>query len=248
MSSRAEQKAEAREAGLAADAAVSAQATRRRRLILFGVTLAVAAVVFAGVALLSSGGDDGGGTADQVTLFDGIPQDGAWLGKAGAPVTVEEFADLQCPFCAAASKEQLPAVVKDFVRPGDVRMRLRLLAFIGDDSVKGARAAWRAADENRMWQFAEAWYADQGPENSGYATDDFISGIADKAGASDVLSGGDAAAISKQLSEDRSAASAAQIDSTPTFLVKGADGKTQTVAADGLAKAIRDARAASGQS
>jgi hypothetical protein len=74
---------------------------------------------------------------------------------------VEEYADLQCPFCAAFSEQQLPGIVEDYVRTGRVRLRLRLLTFLGPDSVKGARTAKAAARQNRMWQFVEAFYADQ---------------------------------------------------------------------------------------
>lgn len=173
-----------REAREAAEAQADAQAARKRRLIIFGGILAVAAAILLVVVLVSSGGEDkSSGTPEQVAAFDGIPQQGPWLGRADAPVVVEEYADLQCPFCAAFAKEQLPGFVKDYVRTGKVRMRLRLLTFIGPESVKAAEVAFGARQQDKLWQFAEAFYLEQGPENSGYVTDDFLRDVARTAGA-----------------------------------------------------------------
>ena len=40
----------------------------------------------------------------------------------------------------------------------------------------GAMAA-AAAQQDRLWPFADAFYRSQGAENSGYVTDDFLRGI-----------------------------------------------------------------------
>jgi protein-disulfide isomerase len=111
-------------------------------------------------------------------LFAGIPQDGVSLGRPDAPATLIEFADLQCPFCAEFGVEALPAVVRDYVRTGELRLELRLLAFLGEDSARGARLAAAAALQDRAWQFGELFFRNQGPENSGYATDAFLRSLA----------------------------------------------------------------------
>ena len=118
------------------------------------------------------------GTEAVEDRFGGIPQDGAFLGRADAPYTLVEFADLQCPFCAQFDRNVLTAVIERFVRPGKLRIELRPVAFLGPDSATGAAATLAAGEQDRMWQFADLWYRNQGPENSGYATPEFIGGIA----------------------------------------------------------------------
>jgi protein-disulfide isomerase len=157
---------------------------RNRALIQLGAVLALAAVVVVG-AILLSGGDDPAKPAPapkgEADVYAGIPQSGIHLGKA-APATLVEIADLQCPFCAAYSRDALPSVVRDYVRPGRVRYELHFRSFLGRDSVRAAGAAAYAARENRMYQFADAFYRNQGPEESGYADRAFIESIAKQAG------------------------------------------------------------------
>src|SRR4051794_1204861 len=212
---------------------MSSRDVRQRRLIIFGAILAAAAVILLVVVLLTSGGDDDNGAAksDTAAAFAGIPQQGPWLGRANAPVVVEEYADLQCPFCAAFAKEQLPGFVKDNVRTGKVRMRLRLLTFIGPESTKAAQVAVGARSQNRLWNFAEAFYTDQGPENSGYVTDGFLRDVAKKAGvdADQALAARSQPATDKLITADKAAAIKVDIQSTPSFGVGPRSGPLKLV-------------------
>jgi protein-disulfide isomerase len=48
-----------------------------------------------------------------------IPTDGSpSLGPDDAPITLVEFADPQCPYCAQWSQQTFPELVRDYVRPG----------------------------------------------------------------------------------------------------------------------------------
>ena len=160
----------------------------RSRLIGLAGVLALAAIVVVGLILISGGNDEtevpaakpGAPTeAQQVEeLYAGIPQQGIHLGRAGAPATLVEIADLQCPFCAQYSLTALPSIVRDYVRPGKVRYELHFRSFLGRDSVRAAGAAAYAAQQNRMYQFADLFYRNQGLENSDYADSAFIRRIA----------------------------------------------------------------------
>ena len=62
------------------------------------------------------------GAAATAKLFRGIPQKLNVLGNPNAPVTMIEFADLQCPFCRDYALDALPAIVQEYVRPGKVKL------------------------------------------------------------------------------------------------------------------------------
>ena len=88
--------------------------------------IAVAAIaVVAAIALSSSGAQAPPPTPAEALVVDGLPERGGVLGDPAAPVTVTEFVDLQCPVCAAASREILPTLIDEHVRPGRVNLQLR---------------------------------------------------------------------------------------------------------------------------
>jgi len=79
------------------------------------------------------------------TLLDGIPQQGNVLGRRTAPVTLVEYVDLQCPYCREFETTVLPAIVREYVQTGKLRIQMEPWAFIGPDSVRGQAAELAAA-------------------------------------------------------------------------------------------------------
>jgi protein-disulfide isomerase len=108
----------------------------------------------------------------------GIPQNGMSLGSPKAPVTLTEYIDLQCPICREFESVVMPNIVKDYVKTGKVRVETRVLKFIGPDSDKARKAMLAAAKQNKAYHFALVLYANQGTENTGWLTDDFLNQIA----------------------------------------------------------------------
>jgi protein-disulfide isomerase len=109
---------------------------------------------------------------------------------------------------------------------------LRTLTFIGADSERGARVAWAAAEQDRMFQFVENFFANQGEENSGYATEAFLKRIAGGVDGLDVqkaLDSRDSAKVTSSIQESQQAATKANIDSTPSFLVGPSGGTLSTI-------------------
>jgi protein-disulfide isomerase len=223
---------------------------RLRRLAIVGGAALIA--VIAAVVVSSSGGSSpstaaappAGGDAPTNALFTGLTEKDGVLGDPGAPVTVTEFVDLQCPVCAEAARTTLPTLLRDDVRTGQVKLDARMLHFIGPDSVEAARAAAGAQAQGKLWPFLAAFYANQGQENSGYATDDFLRGVATSAGvdADQALAFAETDAAADRLNQANSEAQTRGIASTPSFVVTGPGGKTKVVVGhDGasLAAAIK---------
>jgi len=176
----------AREARAQAEQAEAASAQRKKRLtVILGAIGAVAVIAI--VLIATTGGSDSPGkvdksgklpgTADVTAMLADIPQEGIKLGDPKAKVTVVEFIDPQCPICKEFANNVFPTIVQDYVRPGKILYEVRTLSFLGPDSVKGAQFLNAAGLQNKMYNATELLYRNQGQENSGYMTDEFLTSI-----------------------------------------------------------------------
>jgi protein-disulfide isomerase len=244
MSSKSERRAAARQAREQQEHAARKAAERRRRFLQLGGVLALAAVVvIVAAVVLGGGGDDERAPADGSApsaaqsrevgaLFAGIPQRGTVLGDPDAPATLTEYADLQCPFCAEYARDVLPTVVRDYVRPGRLKLDLQLMSFLGPDSVRAAQMAAAAGMQNRMWPFAELFYRNQGQENSGYVTDEFLRGIASATPGLDAeraMRDRDSQEAAEAVQGVTRTAERAGVNSTPTFFVSRGRGEPRAL-------------------
>jgi protein-disulfide isomerase len=225
MSSRAETKAAARRHRLALEAA---QHRRRAVLRLGAVTITALALVAGAITVSQLGAEDPAANATPVvSRFAGVPQDGIALGAPQAPATLIEFADLQCPWCGVYGRDVLPAIVERYVRPGTLRLELNVLTFVGEDSVRAGRIAAAAAQQDRFWDFTDAFYASQGEENTGYVSDAFLdrTGTAARVDMAAARAAQDGKAATQLLSDAQAAADRLQVKSTPSFFVQRRSGK-----------------------
>ena len=233
--------------------------SRNRFLVIGAVVLVVVVAAVVAGTLAASGGDDGGGATTGVelagaeetrALLEGIPQDGTAIGAPDAPVTLVEFADLQCPFCAQWATDAFPDLVEDYVRPGKLRIEFRGLTFIGPDSEKALRAALSAGEQDKLWHTVELLYQNQGAENSGWVSDELLDAVATSAmlDAGPWRDGFDSAAVDQGIQSAAAEATTARINSTPSFLVGRTGGtlervEVQSLDADALRPAIEQALA-----
>ncbi|RKQ86350.1 protein-disulfide isomerase [Solirubrobacter pauli] len=218
----------------ALEAAEQAKTTRRRRFQILGTGLVAAVAVIAIAAIVSTssnGAPSDGAALARSTVVDGVPETNGVLGDPKAPVTITEYVDLQCPICAEASKTTLPTLIDDYVKTGKVKLQARTMHFLGPDSVTAARVAAGAQQQNKLWSFLETFYANQGTENSGYVTDDFLKDVATTAGvnADAALKYADTNEAESALTTANQDAQAVGADSTPTFTIKKGDGSEQVL-------------------
>jgi protein-disulfide isomerase len=222
-----------------------------RRLTLLSVVLGAAAAIVAAAVLLSSGGASDttkarkGSGRDVTAILRGIPQDGLTLGNPRAPVLLVEFADLQCPYCREFAARSWPDIVKRYIRTGKVRMELRLVNILGEDSVKANRAVMAAGLQNRMWDASMRFYDVQGEEGSGYVTDAFLRGVLGGVRGLDTaraMRERTSPQVADQLAAVHTLQSRYDVHSTPTLMI-GSDFNDLQPVADGVISADKLAQA-----
>jgi protein-disulfide isomerase len=241
---------ELREKRLKAEAAAKGGERRQGMAKIIGIAAFLAVVAIAVVAVISLSGDDEPSKAsgDVDKMLEGIPQEGVTLGDPNAPVTLVEFADLQCPSCKLAAEEIVPDVIDGPIRNGNAKYEYSNWAILGPDSVTAAKAALAASEQNRLWQFVENFYANQGTQGTGYVTDDFLRDIAEKAGIPDIDKWEADRALPKWdqtlLAVDNEAIDAG-FSGTPSFAIRNPDGSLEQIDArssDDIIEAINQAK------
>lgn len=150
------------------------------------------------------------------------------MGDENAPVTIVEFTDYQCPYCAQYSLQTLPQLKAEMVESGRVRYVLKDLPL---DSIHplarvGAVAARCAGEQEAYLPMHDQLFADQGNwgnANSVEAARQVINGYARTLGldverfGSCLISGKYDAAVQANVNE----AAALRVSSTPSFFIAG---------------------------
>jgi protein-disulfide isomerase len=173
------------------------------------------------------------GAADVQQLLKGIPQHGNVLGSQSALVTLVEYVDLQCPYCQQFETQAMPKLIGNYVRTGKVKIEVRPIAFIGPDSQSGRAAAIAAGEQNKLFNFAQILYLNQGTENTGWLGDQMITSAAASIPGLDVsrvLAGSSSNAVKAQAGTFDKEAAADNVRATPTILVGKSGGPLRPVA------------------
>ncbi|MBX3028948.1 MAG: DsbA family protein [Chloroflexi bacterium] len=200
-----------------------------RRLPLLPLSLAalVAGGLLVAVITFVNGSSDRADASDLLrpaaTLPPGLA-DGRSLGSPDAPIHIEIWEDFQCPYCGRFVTDIEPALIRDYVVPGHVRLTYRDLVFLGQESTDaavGARIAERDADA--FWEFHDLLYYNQDGENRGAFSRDRLARMA-------VLLGMDEATFRASLDDPELIAAVEAetalgwsqgITSTPTLSIDG---------------------------
>jgi protein-disulfide isomerase len=253
MATRAQERERLRHHRLARE---EGERERERRLVRLGGGAALLAVcVVAVLIVISQSGNRGGdssveGATEVAAHLEGVPQRGAFLGRPGAEVTVVEFGDLQCPVCKAYSTDVVAQLIDGPVREGLARLEFRNWVILGPQSRDAAAAAYAAGKQNRQWSFTELYYRNQGVENSGYVTDEFLRSIAEGAGVPDLARWERDRASARwdaKIAKTETQAQSFGFTGTPSFLVIGPKG-TEALGTPHSAEHIETAIAEAGHS
>jgi protein-disulfide isomerase len=203
---------------------------RRRRLLLGGAITLVVLAVLAVVAVTSQDTTNGGAPAAtsgdstaqaRLAVARRQPGDPLALGSPGAPVVVSEWGDFQCPFCRLYTTTTQPALLRQYVDSGQVRIEWHDYAYLGPESVLEARAARAAARQGRFWDFHAALYRDQAPENRGQVTAASLDALAGRLGLDVPRFARDQAdpAIAAAVGDDQQLGSRLGVGGVPSFVI-----------------------------
>jgi len=216
--------------------AQAAKAITRRRLTQLGIVVVIVAAGFVAAIISTNGAGDAKQVApgsieartteDTVNaLLGGIPQHGNTLGRPAAPVTLQCFSDLECSICKDFALGALPSLIQTSVRAGKLRIEYRSLQTATREPAvfkSQQLAALAAGQQNRLWQFVETFYHEQGEEGSGYVTENYIEGIARQVtglGMPQWTRARNDTGLVNQLSTDAKTANNVGLNGTPSFLI-----------------------------
>lgn len=163
---------------------------------------------------------DGRTLAEKVARGDA--NDPMAFGDPDAPVTVVEWIDYRCPFCAVYTNDTLPTIMKDYVDSGKVRYEVHDVSFFGDDSTNAAVAARAAAAQGRFGEFMTTLYAAAPESGHPDMPRDKLVGFAQEAGVADLAAfekALDDPAAAEAVMADTAAAQQMGVSSVPFFVV-----------------------------
>lgn len=216
--------------------------------------MAVAAVVV--IALIVSQtlcGSDGDGTPSEIVVPTprpaDIPREGTTLGSPDAPLTIVEYTDFQCTFCARVAQDVIPQVEKEYVATGKTKIICKHVAFLGEESQWAAEAAECAAEQDKFWEYYDILFANQaGKHNDGAFSKVRLKAFAETLGldTSSFNACLDEGKYTNHVAATNLEARRRNVNSTPTFFV----GQTQLTGAKSYAefeRAIEDELARLGE-
>jgi protein-disulfide isomerase len=145
--------------------------------------------------------------------------DDAVKGDPNAPVTIVEFSDFECPFCARFYTQTLPQIEEKYIETGKVKLVYRdfPLSF-HQMAQKAAEAAECADDQDMFWEMHDQIYENQDSlslenlkawaSDLGLDTDDF----------NDCL---DTGKYEQEVKDDMAEGASYGVRGTPAFFING---------------------------
>ncbi len=242
---RKQRREQARADRKAMEEASAADAARRKRFTQLGVVVAVVVAAVVVILVATSGGSStppkaGTKPANETvkvvnTLLAGIPQSGNALGNPKAPVTLQYFGDLECPICQKFTLSALSPLIQHWVREGKLRIEYHNLetATREPETFKTQEAAALAAGkQGKLWNYIETFYHEQGAEDSGYVTEQYLRGLAEQVPGLNMTKWSAERTkpeFANQIEADAQAANSAGFTGTPSFLIGHTGGASKTL-------------------
>ena len=192
------------------------------------LALVVAGGLIAGHYLQLRQNSSGGLVAEEPTL-----------GSPDAPVTIIEFADFQCPFCAAVAGKNWRAIeylrskdpdwepivpnLKPYIEAGQVKFIFRNFPFLGPESQWAAEAAECAHEQGRFWDYYDKLWANQKGENTGAFSKENLKRFAAELGLETKAFNRclDSGKYAEEVRDDKEEGQRLGVRGTPAFFING---------------------------
>jgi protein-disulfide isomerase len=116
-------------------------------------------------------------------------------------------------------------VITKYVRTGKVKIEYHSLETATHEAETFRNqqiAAYAAGKQNRAWYYIELFYHEQGQEDSGYATESYLQGLAQQVPGLNLISWSAARndpAFAEEVTRDAQAANLQGFTGTPSFLI-----------------------------
>lgn len=146
------------------------------------------------------------------------------LGNERANITIVEFADYQCPFCAQFNKETKDSIIENFIDTGKAKFLYKdLIVNDGSDkaSTLAAAASYCAAEQGMYWDYHDELFKNSNGENTGWITKDNLKQFANNVRVPDLMKFADCVDSGKYneiVNENDSFARNIGLQSTPSFI------------------------------
>lgn len=98
----------------------------------------------------TTAGTDEPTQSQQPRIVRGEAGDLRAIGNLDAPVTMVQWTDVRCPYCALFSRETMPQIIKEYIDAGKLRIEVNDVAFFGEESLR-ASIALRAAGRQGLY-------------------------------------------------------------------------------------------------
>ena len=176
----------------------------------------------AAVAVLIWANNASSTTPPVTTVPPGITQNGQTRGDAAAPVTIDEWADFQCPACGLFSRQTEPQILSNYVAKGQVKIVFHNFAFLGMESNWAAEAALCAGDQGKFFEFHDRLFAVQAGENQGAFAKDRLKAMGTDLGLGPTFGACvDSGKYTQAVRDELNVGQGRGVDRTPTFFVNG---------------------------
>lgn len=155
---------------------ISIKKSTFNKLIVGLIVAITVASFFAGFGLGTGTDSDSNDETGQTTIKQPQPQsnpsskiisvsldDDPVKGDPNAPITVVEFSDFQCPFCARFFSQTLPLIEENYIETGKVKFVYRdfPIPSIHQNAIPAAIAAECADDQGMFWEYHDKLFENQ---------------------------------------------------------------------------------------